>query len=71
MVSSNTKQCSTCQSEQYKNLHSIEEVVERRDQGKEKRTGERKEKGKEVRGSSTRESRTADVNSTVQEPDVG
>ena len=46
-------------------------MVERRDQGEEKRTGERKEKGKEVRGGSTRESRTAEVNSAVQEPDVG
>ena len=32
------------------NLRSIEEVVERRDQGEEKHTGEIKEKGKEVRG---------------------
>jgi len=71
MVSSNTEQSSRCQSEEIKNLRSIEEMVERRDQGEEKRTGERKEKGKEVRGGSTRESRTAEVNSAVQEPDVG
>jgi hypothetical protein len=49
----------------------IEEVVELRTQGEEKRTGEGKEKGNVVRGGSTRESRTAKVNSTVQEPDVG
>ena len=53
------------------NLRSIEEVVERQDQGEEKRTGERNEKGKEVRGCSTRDSRTAEVNLTVQGPDVG
>ena len=45
-------------------------MVELRDQGEEKRTGEREEKGKEVRGGSARESRTAEVNSTFQQPDV-
>jgi len=71
IVSSNTELSSRCQSEENKNLGSIEEVVERREQGEEKCTGERKEKGKEVRGGSTRKSRTAKVNSTVQEPDMG
>ena len=51
-------------------LRSVEEMVERRDQGEVKRTGERKEEGKEVRDGSARGSRTPEVNSTVQEPDV-
>ena len=46
-------------------------MVERRDQVQERCTGEIKEEGKEVRRGSTHESRTAKVNSTVQEPDVG
>jgi hypothetical protein len=70
MVSRNTKQSDRCQREEIPNQHPIEEVVERRDQGEEIRTWERQEKGKEVRGGSKRESRTAEVNSTVQEPDV-
>jgi len=70
MVLRNTQQSSRCQSEENQNPRSIEEVVEQRDQGEEKRTGERDEKGKEVRGGSVRESRIAEVNSTVQEPDV-
>jgi hypothetical protein len=70
MVSSTIKQSSRCQSEENKNLCSIEEVVEWRDQGEEMRTGETKEKGKGIRGGSARGSRTAEVNSTVQEPDV-
>ena len=69
MVSRN-EQSSRCQSEENSNLRSIQEVVEQRDQGEEKHTGERKEQGKEVRGGSTCESRTAEVNFTVQEPDV-
>jgi hypothetical protein len=52
------------------NLRSVEDTVQWRDQGVEKRTGERKQEGKEVRGGSARESRTAEVNSTVQERDV-
>jgi len=71
MVPRSTEQCATCQSEAIKNLRSIEQVLEQRDQGEEKRTGERNEKGKEVRGGRKLESRTADVNSTVQEPDLG
>ena len=70
-MSRNTEQSSRCQSEEKKNLRSIEQVVEQRDQEEEKRTGERKGKGKEVRGGSTHESRTAKVNLTVQEPDMG
>jgi len=69
-VSGNSAQSPSCRSEENRNLHSIEQVVERRDQGEEKRTGERKEKGKEVGGSSARKSRNAEVNPTVQEPNV-
>jgi hypothetical protein len=46
-------------------------MLQSRDQGVEKLTGVNKEKGKEVRGRSTRKSRTAGVNLTVQEMDVG
>jgi len=53
MVSSNNERSPRCQSEENINLRSIEEVVEQRDQGEEKHTGERKEKGKEVTGVST------------------
>jgi hypothetical protein len=49
----------------------MEEVIERRDQEEKKHIRERKEKRKEVRGGSTHESRTVEVNLTVQEPDVG
>jgi uncharacterized protein YdaU (DUF1376 family) len=71
MVSSNTEQSYTWQTEENKNLRLIEEVVEWRVHGEEKHTGARKEKWKEVRDGSTRESRTPKIISTVQEPDVG
>ena len=65
-MASDAEQSSGCQSEENKNLRLIEEVVERLDQREEKPTGEIQEKGMEVRGS-----RTAEVNSTVQELDGG
>jgi len=70
MVSSNTEQGSGWRSEQSMNVHLIKELVERRSEGEEKRTGEKNEKRKEVRGGSTRESRTSEVNSTIQVQDV-
>ena len=70
MVSRGADQSSRCQREEKTNLHSVEEMVEQRDQTEEKRNGERKEEGKEVRGGSARESRTAEAISTVQERDV-
>jgi len=70
-VPSNTEQSSRCQSKGNMNLRLIEEVVERREEGEEKHAGERKEKVKAVRGGSTWETRTAEVNLTVQAPDVG
>jgi len=71
MVSRITEQNFRCETEENMNLLLIKEVVESRDPREEKQTRERKEKRKEVIGGSTCQSRTAEIKSTVREPDMG
>jgi len=65
MVSGNVKQAAGHQIKENKDLRSIEEVVEWRNQGEEECTGERKEEAKKVRSGSARESRITEVDSAV------
>jgi len=65
MVSGSSESGSGRKSEENQDLHSIEEVEERRNQGQEELTVEREKELEEVRSSRARECRTTEVYSAV------
>jgi len=70
VVSGNAEQGPGCQREENKNLHPVEEVVERGDKREEKRIRATEEEVKEVIGGGTHKSETTVVDWTVQDPHV-